>query len=100
MKLDDIGNVHVRYSVSIRKTKSLTIKVLANPSEAPSSHRSFPSIDKGHSPTLGTVSMDLHLILVQINSYVCHLKVIIYKILFDYRTTVTAAYDKVIDAVC
>lgn len=97
---DGLRNVHICDSIAVGKAKGFRAsQVIFYCLESSTGTGFVASIDKGHMPWFGVVSVNLDAVFRHMKSGVSCVKEIIREKLFDYVALVTKANDEIIDAV-
>ena len=101
VKFDRLRDIDVTDTVAVREEKEfLVLHIVGNPLQAPPGHAFITGVDQRNLPRLGTTLVNDHLVATHIERHIGHVQEVIGKILLDYIALVTAAYDKVVDAMC
>ena len=98
MKIDTCTNVHAANPVTIGHAKGVTIKVSRRASESAPCHGRFTGLHTCHSPILTFTTVDHTRHTTKIVCHISLMQHIVIEILADHSTLVTAADDKITNA--
>src|SRR5215212_6533489 len=92
MKLDQVGDVDIRNTITVGEAERLFIQIGPHPFDPPAGHRLVASVNQCDPPWLGTAAMNFHMVLGEVECDVGLIKKIIGEVVLDHVAAIATGW--------